>query len=220
MKRISPSLVLFFLFLFCNPAVAQPEPIHYIALGDSYTIGTGVRPEEAWPGRLVAHLRSSGVNISMMNLARNGYATKELIEKELPVFEASKPNFATLLIGANDCARGVSLKDFAVGLNISLDRILKVLPAKERLIVVTIPDFSVTPQGSRFTDSENIRRFNVVIVEEARQRGLTVIDIFPVSQQMNGRTDLTVPDGLHPSAQEHLIWEELLYPQVYKTLSQ
>lgn len=206
------------LALWTAPVAKAAPGVLYVALGDSYTIGTGVHPSKAWPSLLAEHLKSDGLNIALVNLARNGYTTQDLIDKELPVFESVGPNFATLLIGANDCTRGVSLADFKGRLSVSLDRILKVLPSSARLIVLTIPDFSVTPQGAPFAKSDDIRRFNAVILDEAQKRGLTVIDLFPVSKKMKDSPDLIAPDGLHPSAKAHLVWEELTFAVVEKIL--
>ncbi len=67
----------------------RPWQLRYVALGDSYTIGTGVRPAERWPDQLVAALgrrnrRSSWSPTS----AVNGYTSEDLIRHELPFLEA------------------------------------------------------------------------------------------------------------------------------------
>jgi lysophospholipase L1-like esterase len=95
---------------------------------------------------------------------------------------------------------------------------LAVLPSEDRLIVLTIPDFSVTPAGKRFGDprknSEGVARFNTIVQEEAKSRGLTVIDLFAVSQEMGRDRSLVAPDGLHPSGKEYAAWEELIFSKI------
>jgi acyl-CoA thioesterase-1 len=57
--------------------------MRYLALGDSYTIGTSVNDGERWPNQLVARLADMDVELAA-NLAINGYTSGDLIERELP----------------------------------------------------------------------------------------------------------------------------------------
>ena len=65
----------------------DPEPIpkeeittiHYLALGDSYTIGETVPPSERWPVQLADTLRGLGYDIGEPKIiARTGWTTDEL----------------------------------------------------------------------------------------------------------------------------------------------
>ena len=49
----------------------------YLALGDSYTIGEAVNPNDRWPNQLVARLREKGVEINEPEIiARTGWTRK------------------------------------------------------------------------------------------------------------------------------------------------
>jgi len=86
---------------------ASPTDIRYVAVGDSYTIGTGALAEQAWPEVLTLSLRSKGVKISLVaNLGVDGWTTQKAIDRELPVYDEAAPQFATLMIGVNDTYRG------------------------------------------------------------------------------------------------------------------
>jgi lysophospholipase L1-like esterase len=72
----------------------------YVALGDSYTIGEGVVPDDCWPHQLVARLETAGVDIDLVaRPAVTGWTTAQLIEHGLPVLERNQPTFVTVLIG-------------------------------------------------------------------------------------------------------------------------
>lgn len=60
--------------------------------------------------------------------------------------------------------------------------------------------------------------FNSIIVAEAKKRKLPSVDLYPVSQEMEGKPDLVAADGLHPSAKEYAIWETLILPEAEKML--
>lgn len=197
--------------------------VRYVAIGDSYTIGEGAKTDEAWPNILTKHLKERGIDIELIaNPSRTGWTTQNAIDRELPVFTESKPNFATLLIGVNDWVQGVDEKAFRERLVTLMDRMLGVLPDKDRLLVVTIPDFGVTPTGTKYSRGRNIAEgiasFNKIIAEEAKKRDLPVVDIYPVSKQMGNDRSLVAADGLHPSAKEYAEWEKLILPAALELL--
>src|SRR5258708_12188434 len=84
--------------------------IKYLALGDSYTIGTGASaPEHSWPSIIAERLREqTGQEVELTNPAVNGFTTIDLIRHDLPEVRAVKPDLVTILIGVNDLVRDVS----------------------------------------------------------------------------------------------------------------
>src|ERR1700722_15515221 len=129
----------------------QAEQIRYAAIGDSYSIGEGASPNESWPAVLTQHLNAEGLRVDLVaNPSRTGWTTQQAIDRELPVFVAGKPHFATLQIGVNDWVQGIDAETFRKHFALLADQMLKVLPNKNRLLVVTIPDFGVTPTGPRY----------------------------------------------------------------------
>lgn len=197
--------------------------IRYVALGDSYTICEGAQEHEAWPGILCSHLKKKGMDIALIaNPSVTGWTTQNLIDKELPVLDASNASFVTLLIGVNDWVQKVEAEKFHANLIFILDHIQQKIPDKTKIVLITIPDFSASPNGPKYSHgrdiTEGIREFNAIITKEGEKRKLKVVDIFPVTQQMKGRSDLVSGDGLHPSAKEYAIWENLILPVVYQVL--
>ena len=218
-----------YLLLLSNFLMAQPkneqERIRYAVIGDSYSSGEGATPKESWPALLNQHLNAQGLPIDLAsNPSVTGWTTKDAIDRELPKFVNSNPNFATLLIGVNDWVQGVDETTFGNRFSYLVDQMLAVLPNKKRLLVVTIPDFGVTPTGPKYARGRNIHegilRFNQVVTEEARKRGLEVVDIFPISKKMGQDKSLVAKDGLHPSAKEYAEWEKIIFPAVLELLKQ
>jgi len=223
---MKPTIALWFaLVAMIDPVSAQDAPgkIRYVAVGDSYTIGEGAKPDEAWPNILTKHLKEKGIDVELIaNPSRTGWTTQNAIDRELTVFVESKPTFATLLIGVNDWVQGVDEKAFRERLITLMDRMLAVLPDKRRLLVVTIPDFGVTPTGTKYSRGRNIAEgiasFNKIIFEEAKKRDLQVVDIYPLSKQMGNDRSLVAEDGLHPSAKEYAEWEKVIFPAARELL--
>ena len=231
-KYIIVLVIIFFILLIVrifttnnkhSSSINNPNVIRYVAIGDSYTIGDGVTEDQRWPNLLANHLQESGIPVSMVaNPSVTGWTSEQALEQELPLYDQSNPEFATLMIGVNDWVQGVSPSDFRANMSQLLDKMQAKLAQKNHLLVITIPDFSATPTGKAFADgrdiSAGVAQFNVIIKEEAKKRGLSVVDIYPLTQQMAGHPELINPDGLHPSPKEYVLWEQLLFPVAKKLL--
>jgi lysophospholipase L1-like esterase len=174
-------------------------------------------------GVLTRKLNENGLHVELVaNPSRTGWTTQQAIEEELPVFLNAKPDFATIQIGVNDWVQGVGEMVFRKRFAFLLDQMLGLLPDKKRLLVVTIPDFGVTPTGARYANgrdiSKGINRFNETIKEEATKRSLTIVDVFPLSKRMGDDKSLVASDGLHPSAKEYAEWEKIIFPAALELL--
>ncbi len=200
------------------------KTVKYLPLGDSYTICTGASQNESWPLILTKHLNDAKIKTELLdNPARNGFSTQNLIDQELPLVKKLKPNFVTLLIGVNDWVREVPKATFQKNLIHILEAIQKELSEQNgKLILITIPDFGVTPQGRNFSGGRDISagltEFNGIIKGEAKKRNIPVVDIFEVSKKMKDDGSLVAKDGLHPSAKEYAIWEQMILPEAIKVL--
>jgi acyl-CoA thioesterase-1 len=200
-------------------SLGSPAPLRYVALGDSYTIGTATRSaSEHWPDQLVARLRSASPSLDLVaNLGVNGFTSRDVIEVELPELPALEPGFVTLLVGVNDIVQGVSEATYRENVTIVLEELLSRLPPS-RLLVVTTPDYTVTPRGGDFGDptqqAAEIGRFNTAIAELASQRGISVVDIHDLSLEAATDRSLVADDGLHPSGAQYARWVDRIAPAV------
>jgi lysophospholipase L1-like esterase len=205
-------------------SLGSPAPLHFVALGDSYTIGTATRSAaERWPNQLVARLRSAPPAPAapalelVANLGVNGFTSRDVIEAELPELQALEPGFVTVLVGVNDVVQGVPEATYRENVTIILDELLSRLPPN-RLLVITTPDYTVTPRGGDFGDpmlqAAEIRRFNGAIAELASGRGVGVVDIHDVSLEAAADRSLVADDGLHPSRAQYARWVDRIAPVV------
>ena len=203
----------------------HPDAIRYFALGDSYTIGLDVDEADAWPSVLVNHLQSEGVEIELIeNAAVSGFTAADVITYQLPRYERSNPQFVTLLVGANDVSLGIRIDEYRSNLTHILDNVLEKLKNKSNVILLTIPDFTNTPRGKEdFAEDnyrETLKEYNRVIKQEADKRNITVVDLENINDDINSDTSYYTYDGLHPSAKQYKLWEQLIYPKVKTMLDE
>jgi acyl-CoA thioesterase I len=198
----------------------KTKQISYLPLGDSYTICTGTNTEnDRWPTILSKHLIKTNYNCQLLsNPAKNGYSSQQLIDEELPLVKTLKPNFVTLLIGVNDWVRNVEPTSFKKNLYTIIEQTQLQLTNKNYLVLITIPDFGVTPQGKYYGNGRNISKgiegFNTIIKQAAKAFNVECADIFELSKNMGTDASLLAKDGLHPSAKEYALWEPIIFEKV------
>lgn len=186
----------------------------YLALGDSYTAGEGVGLKERWTNVLLDRLRGSAFPIdTLTTIAKTGWTTDELQEAIVESRLGGVCNLITLLIGVNDQYRGHTADQYRA----SLQRLANPLPRHVqkggRLIILSIPDWSVTPfaQGrDRAQIAREIDAFNAVNRDEARRVGADYVDITPSSRRAAQDSRLLTSDGLHPSRAMYEEWAGLV----------
>ena len=193
----------------------------FLALGDSYTVGEGVPEAGRWPVQLVSRLRDGGLPIADPRIiARTGWTTDELLAAVLGE-HVKRYDLVTLLAGVNDQYRGYGVDQYRE----SFDRVLRSaigfakLPS--HLIVLSVPDWSVTPFAEgrdRLAIAREIDAFNDVSRVMALQSGARFLDITALSRQALSNSALLVNDGLHPSAAMYSMWVDQLLPMSYGAL--
>ncbi len=196
----------------------------YVALGDSYTIGTSVDPGERFPDQLIVALAKNRPNLELVaNLGVNGYTSADLIRTELPALDELAPTLVTLLIGVNDVVQLVPIERYEANVVSFLDSLLARLPA-DRIVTVAIPDYTVTPAGADYGDpgaqSASIQASNAIMARLAGERGIAFVDIFDISREASTDRSLVANDGLHPSGAQYARWVERLVPVVTDLLGQ
>lgn len=196
----------------------------FLALGDSYTIGESVRPAERWPDQLAAIVRDRGIDIAEPEIvATTGWTTDELAsaiaERELRgPFE-----LVSLLIGVNNQYRGRPLEEYREQFRGLLDQAIAFAGDEpERVLVVSIPDWGVTPYAEgrdRAQIAREIDAFNRVNREEAASSGARYVDVTRVSRMASSDPGLVGRDGLHPSGRMYRAWAELVLPEALAALA-
>ncbi len=183
--------------------------VRYVALGDSYTIGTGGPPERSFPAQLSVRWRARGLGVELRNLGVNGYTTDDLIREELPLVAALRPTLTTLLIGANDVVAGRDAETYRARLRAIIGRLVQGQVAPERLVLVSSPDWSRAPTAARFGDPDRVARlvdnYARVARQESQRIGARFHDIVPLSRTESAR-GMFAPDRLHFSAAAYAEW--------------
>ena len=186
----------------------------YLALGDSYTIGESVKESERWPVQLSNSLRNK-LNKPVI-IAKSGWTTDQLIDTLNKINFNKKFDFVSLLIGVNNQYRGRSVENFKEGFTILLKKSIEYANyKKERVMVVSIPDWGVTPfakNKNRTIIGNEIDAFNKVIRDECMKNNITFFNITEISRKAVNDNSLIAEDGLHPSKKMYKQWVKIIKP--------
>ena len=196
----------------------------FLALGDSYTIGEGVASGERWPMQLAARLRNEAFDIvDPQIIATTGWTTGELSAAMDATSFAPPYDLVTLLVGVNNQYRGQPLDEYDAQFHVLLQRAIKLAGGNAgHVIVVSIPDWGVTPFAARegrdaSVVAREIDAFNASACAETREVGAHWVDVTPLSRAPEARSEL-VSDGLHPSSAQYARWAEAILPAAHAAL--
>jgi lysophospholipase L1-like esterase len=216
-------LILFsFLLLFAMPTLSQKilvqEPLKYLALGDSYTIGESVSPNERWSAQLVDSLKVKGIReASLRIIATTGWRTDDLMNAIQKANITEKYNLVSLLIGVNNQYQGRPIDVYKIEFEQLLKKAIELADGKkENVFVVSIPDYAYTPFGQQRPNNEQISiqldAFNEANKTITEKYGIVYFNITPISRQGLSVPSLVANDALHPSGKMYSEWVKLMLP--------
>jgi lysophospholipase L1-like esterase len=205
----------------------RPAGMRYLALGDSYTIGESVDPEQRYPvqvRRMLAendHLDYGDPEI----IAFTGWTTGDLLDalsaaKPEAVSASAKPGevyeMVSLLIGVNNQFQGRSQEEYSEQFGQLLQICIRLAGNRpDHVVVLSIPDYSVTPFGRAVGSvliAAQIDSFNRINYELARANRVNYVDVTAESRKAAVDPSLIAVDGLHFSGKEYGTWARLMEP--------
>lgn len=203
-----------------NAPIARPvvkdtaAPRSFLALGDSYTIGQSVPEADRFPVQATKILNDQGVNFDAPKIiAQTGWTTGSLLSS-LEYADLAKPSYdiVTLLIGVNNQYQHRTQQEYTDEFLILLKKAIEYAGGNtKRVIVLSIPDYSVTPFASRSDKvliALEIDAFNRINRKISENAGVYYLDITPSTRLAANDASLIANDGLHPSGKEYKVWAE------------
>lgn len=193
-------------------------PRTWLALGDSYTIGQGVKEEERFPAQTVERLSKLQRSVDTLRyIAITGWTTVDLlnaITRENP----GQHTVVSLLIGVNDQYRGWDSALYRARFRDALQQALRLTGGKSsHVFVLSIPDYGVTAYAKHLDTariSREIDGYNRINREIATASGCPYLDITPLTREARWNRQLICGDSLHPSGIDYGRWADRLAPMM------
>ena len=176
----------------------------YVALGDSFTAGSGSPEGLGWSHRVAEGLRRRNAAVVYRNLAEDGATSADVLEQLGQALQL-EPDLATVICGANDVLRSTRPEPsrYARRLGEIFERLHKAGP---RMIVVTATsperwDFVRLGPRTRARVEAGMRDINDVTRAVARDHCVPCLDVAD-HPGLRDRDNFAT-DGLHPSIVGH-----------------
>lgn len=195
----------------------------YLALGDSYTIGEQVAPEDNFPHQAAALLKKNNIDVAEpVIIATTGWTTDELAASIREHNITDTFSLVTLLIGVNNQYRGRDIENYKQEFTELLNDAIRYADGKTgHVFVLSIPDWGITPFAAGKDAGKiaaEIDAYNAANKEIAADRNCHYINITDSTRENGTKADYLAPDGLHPGAKEYAIWADRLATEITQTL--
>lgn len=201
----------------------SPVQIRYLAIGDSYTIGESVGGEDTFPAQLISDL-TAGHNLTIESqiIAKTGWTTAQLITAIDDARPEGTFQLVTLLIGVNNQYRGLDKTQYRLEFRDLLQKAINYTGNEAfRVIVLSIPDYGVTPFAKNMNPikiAEEINAFNAINFEETGKTDANYIEITELSRLAATDKSLLAGDSLHPSKEMYRQWVNKIFPVALSSL--
>ena len=200
-------------------SAARTHKLSFLSLGDSYTIGEGVKPKDRWSVQLVHRLRDEKLDVADPDIiAKTGWTTDELQTAIAESGNKKTYDLVSLMIGVNNQYRGQTLDKYRTEFRELLQTAVKFAGGKaNRVMVLSIPDWGQSPFAKEkgkdpVTIGREIDAFNAVAQAECQTAGVAYVDITPITRAAADDASQFADDGLHYTGKQMKQWAEQTLP--------
>lgn len=176
----------------------------FVALGDSFTAGTGSPEGLGWADRIASALRRRDSAFVYRNLAEDGATSADVLDQADQAIQL-EPDLVTVICGANDVLRSTRPDEAAYARRLRrIFRRLREAGPGVILVTATSPsrwDFVPLGPRTRARVEDGMRSFNDVTRRVAQEHGVPCLDVAD-HPGLRDRGNFAT-DGLHPSPRGH-----------------
>ena len=181
------------------------DSIRLMVLGDSLTAGYGLPERDAFPSKLQAALRLSGINAKVINAGVSGDTTAGALAR-ISWALSDKPTHVLVELGANDALRGIDPRTTRRNLGAIVEK-LQAAGVKVMLAGMYAP-----PNWGK----EYAVDFRRLYPDIAKKYGIGIYPFF--LDGVAAERTLNQPDGIHPNEKGVTIIVKRILPSVRRLL--
>jgi lysophospholipase L1-like esterase len=188
-----------------------------LALGDSYTIGQSVCESCRFPIQLqdsiIKYIKVDDTFQTQI-IAQTGWTTNNLKTAITNQNLTNNYDLVTLLIGVNNQYQNTPFTVYEQEFpQLVATAIQKAQGKKEKVIVISIPDYAYTPFGNgNTTISTQIDTYNAFAENYCNTNNISFVNITDITRLGLTQTNLVANDGLHPSTIAYTKFVERILP--------
>ena len=178
-----------------------------VFFGNSLTAGYGLSPEQAFPANKKKKIDSVGLPYNVINAGVSG-ETSSGGKTRIDWILREPVDIFILELGANDGLRGTQLSETKKNLQDIIDKVKAKYPETK----LVFAGMEIPPNMGQAYTTE----FRNIYIELAAKNKMTLIPF--LLEGVGGEPELNQSDGIHPTAEGHLIVAENVWKQLEKLL--
>jgi acyl-CoA thioesterase-1 len=194
-----------------NTAVEEIGPVAkkktIVFFGNSLTAGYGLSPEQAFPAIIQKKIDSLDLPYEVINAGVSG-ETSSGGKTRIDWILREPVDIFVLELGANDGLRGTPLSETKKNLQDIIDKVKAKYPDTK----LVFAGMEIPPNMGQVYTTE----FRNIYIELAAKNSMTLIPF--LLEGVGGEPELNQADGIHPTAEGHLIVAENVWKQLEKLL--
>jgi len=178
-----------------------------VFFGNSLTAGYGVSPSEAFPAIIQKRIDSLGLPYQVVNAGVSG-ETSSGGKTRIDWILREPVDIFILELGANDGLRGTPLSETKKNLQDIIDKVKAKYPDTK----LVFAGMEIPPNMGQAYTTE----FRNIYTDLAAKNKMTLIPF--LLEGVGGEPELNQADGIHPTAEGHIIVAENVWKQLEKLL--
>lgn len=191
---------LFFGIALFVTAYAQTENRTILFMGDSLTAGYGLEPSQAFTSLIQGKIHKEGMPFKVVNAGLSGETTSSGLRR-IDWLLKQKIDVLVIELGGNDGLRGIALDLTQRNLQDMIDKARAKYPG----IRIVLAGMEVPPNmGDTYTTE-----FRKMYPELSKKNNVTLIPF--LLEGVGDRPELNQRDGIHPTAEGHVIVAETVW---------
>ena len=186
---------------------SEPARPKIVVLGDSLTAGYGLLETQAYPALLQQKIDSDGYKFTVVNAGVSGDTSAGGVRR-LDWALDGDVKVLIVALGGNDGLRGLSVDEMKKNIGAIIQR------AKEKNILVILAGMEAPPNYG----SEYAAAFRQAYQDLAREHRVLFIPF--LLNQVAGRAELNLQDGIHPNPQGAIVVSDTVWNALRPMLDQ
>ncbi|WP_209332384.1 arylesterase [Lunatimonas salinarum] len=186
--------------------VEEDRPL-ILFFGNSLTAGYGLEEDEAFPALIQEKIDREGLAYRVVNGGLSGETTASGLNR-LDWFLEEAPAVFVLELGGNDGLRGIPVEETRSNLKKIIQKVKESYPET----YILLAGMQIPPNmGQEYTSA-----FSGMYEEVAEEDQVALIPF--LLEGVAGDPELNLPDGIHPTAEGHVIVAETVWEYVRRVL--
>ncbi len=198
----------------------EGEPLNYVVLGDSLSVGQGGDYQTGMAVTSAQQLAKTN-KVSMTNVGVSGARAKDVLDKQLSGALKAKPDVALIIIGSNDITHITGIESVKSSINSTISQLVE-SNCHIKIVLTGSADMGAVPrlpQPLRYFAGQRVKKLNHAVTSIVQDNQLTFAPIAEkTGQAFRDDPTLFAADKFHPNTRGYDVMNTVIVSAVNEAL--